>query len=60
MDAPIARMHARMCEIVERFIGASERVGQRRPPMNCVVERALAASHAVAGDYGDFSVMRKR
>jgi hypothetical protein len=44
----------------ERFIGAPSVVGWNQPPMNCVIERALAASHVVSGHYGDFSVMRKR
>jgi hypothetical protein len=44
----------------ERFIGAPGVMVGKRPPMNCVDERALAASHGVAGHYGDFSVVRKR
>ena len=46
--------------IVERFIDAPDVMARRRPSMNCVVERALAASHAVAGDYGFLTAMRKR
>jgi hypothetical protein len=57
---PIAFIGDPIAFIDERFIDAPGVMARRQPSMNCVDERALAASHAVARHYGDFSVMRKR